>query len=284
MLIGAMLMARLLGIRVVVESDTNAGRADDSWRGAVKKSLYPLLFRVPDRFVPGGTGQARYLANFGVTKDRVTVAQMTVDVEAIRRFCAQGGEGARSAARACWGLSMGEAVAIYVGRLEEHKGVHLLLTAFAAAGAQEKKLRLVIVGDGHLCSQVGAAAASDRRIVYLGRLSGENVLRAYAAADFLVLPSRFEPWGLVVNEAMGCGLPVIVSDRVGCAEDLVRDGETGLVVAADDEHALAAAMVQLARDEATRRRMGEAAEMLISGWTLANEARNLTTAWKVVAS
>lgn len=283
LLVGAMVMGRWLGVRMTVESDTGAGRADDGWRGVVKKVLYPLLFRLPDRFLPGGSRQARYLASFGVTKDRIAVAQMTVDIEAILRFCAQGRDAVRSAARQRWGLLMGETVAIYTGRLEHEKGVTLLLAAFAAAGAQESKLRLIIAGDGLLRSRVDAAAAADRRIVYLGRLSGEDVLRAYVAADFLVLPSQFEPWGLVVNEAMSCGLPVIVSDRVGCADDLVRDGETGLVVAAGDQAALTAAMVRLARDERGRRRMGQAAKRLISPWTLANEARNVISAWEAIA-
>jgi glycosyltransferase involved in cell wall biosynthesis len=282
-LLGALLMGRLLRIPVIVESDTGAGRADHTWRGVVKKLLYAWLFRLPHRFLPGGTRQVRYLAEFGVTKDRMTVAQMTVDVEAIRRFCAENREAERSATRARWGLSVEEAVALYVGRLEEDKGVDLLLAAFAGAAAQYENLRLVIAGDGSLRGRVNAGAAADRRIVYLGRLSGDDVLRAYVAADFLVLPSRFEPWGLVVNEAMGCGLPVILSDRVGCADDLVRGRETGLVVAAGDEAALAAAMVRLARDEAPRRPMGQAAEKLISSWTLGNEARNVISAWEAIA-
>jgi len=281
-LLGALLLGRSLRLPVAVESDTGAGRADETWRGTVKKLLYPLLFRLPGRFLPGGTRQVRYLANFGVTKERMTVAQMTADVEAIRRFCAQGRDGERSAARARWGLSADEAVALYVGRLEREKGVDLLLAAFAVAVARERKLRLAIVGDGSLRPRVEAAAA-DRRIVRLGRLSGEDVLRAYIAADFVVLPSRFEPWGLVVNEAMACGLPVIVSDRVGCADDLVRHGETGLMVAAGDEAELAVAMVQLAQDEPVRRRMGQAAERLISHWTLENEARNIVSAWREIA-
>jgi glycosyltransferase involved in cell wall biosynthesis len=282
-LLGALLMGRLLRIPVIVESDTGAGRADHTWRGIVKKLLYPWLFRLPYRFLPGGTGQVRYLADFGVTKDRITVAQMTVDVEAIREFCAENREGERSAARALWGLAAAEAVALYVGRLEEEKGVDLLLAAYTAAGEQESKLRLVIAGDGSLRPSVNCAAAANRGIIYLGRLSGQDALRAYLAADFLVLPSRFEPWGLVVNEAMACGLPVIVSDRVGCADDLVRDGETGLVVAADDQAALTGAIVRLARDETGRRHMGQAAEKLISSWTLGNEARNVISAWGTIA-
>ena len=94
---------------------------------------------------------------------------------------------------------------------------------------EENDLCLAVAGDGSLRAHVEAIAAKpDCRVTYLGRLSGDDVLRSYLAADLLVLPSLFEPWGLVINEAMACGLPVIVSDRVGCADDLVRPAETGL--------------------------------------------------------
>jgi glycosyltransferase involved in cell wall biosynthesis len=279
-LLGALLMAKSFGIPVAVESDTAEGRADRSWRYWVKKLLYPALFRLPSRFLPGGTRQARYLEGFGVKPNRMTIAQMTVNVSDVRRFCSDNREAARSAARAQWGTSPEDRVVLYVGRLEDHKGVGILLSAFARALAENTYLRLVIAGDGPLRPRVEVVAANaDCRVSYLGRLSGDDVLRAYLAADLLVLPSLFEPWGLVVNEAMACGLPVIVSDRVGCADDLVRPEETGLVVNAGRDIELAAAIRRLAEGEADRRRMGLAAERLISNWTLDNEARNIASAW-----
>jgi glycosyltransferase involved in cell wall biosynthesis len=279
-LLGAMILAKSLRIPVAVESDTAEGRSDRGWRSTVKKVLYPLLFRLPSRFLPGGTRQARYLARFGVKQNRMTLAQMTVDVCAIRQFCATDREALRSAARARWGLSEVERIVLYVGRLEAHKGVLELLAAFNRVTAEEEGLRLVIAGGGTLRSRVVAMATNaNRHVTYLGRLSGDDVLQAYLAADYLVLPSLFEPWGLVVNEAMACGLPVIVSDRVGCADDLVRHGETGLVVGAGHEGDLTAAILQLGRNAPARCRMGQAAEHLISNWTLGNEARNIVSAW-----
>jgi glycosyltransferase involved in cell wall biosynthesis len=287
-LLGALLMARSLRIPVAVESDTAEGRSDRSWRHFwrhwVKKLLYPLLFRLPSRFLPGGTRQARYLGQYGVKQERMTIAQMTVDVCAIRRFCSQNREAARSAARTRWGMAADERIVLYVGRLEASKGVQVLLSAFARAVAEESDLCLAIAGDGSLRAHVEATAAKpDCRVTYLGRLSGDDVLRTYLAADLLVLPSLFEPWGLVINEAMACGLSVIVSDRVGCADDLVRPGETGLIVGAGRDIDLVSAIRQLARDEPARRHMGQAAERLISKWTLGNEARNIVSAWHEIA-
>jgi glycosyltransferase involved in cell wall biosynthesis len=159
-----------------------------------------------------------------------------------------------------------------------------LLSAFARVVAEENDLRLAIAGDGSLRPRVEALAANaDCHITYLGRLSGNDVLRAYLAADVVVLPSLFEPWGLVVNEAMACGLPVIVSDRVGCADDLVRHGGTGLVFGAGDKSSLTDAIRLLVRDAPARRLMRHAAESLISDWTLGKEARNIVCAWRQIA-
>ncbi len=280
----AMLMGKLLRIPVVVESDTGTERATSFWLRTLKKLVYPLLFRLPRRFLPGGTRQARYLARFGVKPERMTIAQMTVDVGAIRSFCSRDRAAIRAAARARWGMSAAEQIVLYIGRLEDYKGIELLLSAFGRAAAAGKDLRLAIAGDGSLRRRVEAVAAdADRHVAYLGRLSGDDVLRAYLAADVVVLTSLFEPWGLVVNEAMACGLPVIVSDQVGCADDLVRHRETGLVVGAGCEQELTAAILELADDAPVRRRMGEAAEKLIAEWTLGNEAQNIISAWSGIA-
>ena len=283
-LAGTLLMAGSLRIPVAVESDTPEGRPVRHWRRLFKQLFYPYLLRLPTRFLPGGTRQARYLAGFGVRQDRITVAQMTVDVCAIRRFCAMDRKAVRAAARTSWGMLFDERIVLFVGRLEPYKGVEVLLSAFARSVQGENELRLAIVGDGSLRPRVEALALDhDRRIIYLGRLSGDDVLRAYVAADFVVLPSLTDGWGLVINEAMACGLPVIVTDRVGCADDLVRDGETGLMVRAGRESELAAAILRLVRDKPERARMAHAAETLISNWTLANEARNITFAWSEIA-
>ena len=127
---------------------------------------------------------------------------------------------------------------------------------------------------------VEAAASREPSIRYAGRLSGDAVWEAYNVVDVFVLSSRFEPWGLVVNEAMAAGLPVIVSERVGCIDDLVRPEETGLIVAAHSPGTLLAAMEQMATQPETRRRMAAEAGRRIAGWTLENEAANVMTAWR----
>ena len=94
----------------------------------------------------------------------------------------------------------------------------------------------------------------------------------------MVLPSRSEPWGFVLNEAMEFALPLVVSEAVGAGPDLVRAGENGLVVPVGDSPALAAALARLADDENLRRRMGRASRALIAGFTPESWARGVARA------
>lgn len=282
LLLTAILMSRLLEIPVVVESDTPLAQGPMSWRKRFKRVLHPLLFRLPSMFLPGGQRQAEYLRHYGVGPERIHVAQMTVDVTAIMRHIDAVGPGARPCLRDRVGLSAASVVFLYVGRLEAHKGVDDLLEAFRRLRAERTDVELLVVGDGSLRERLQADAMSVAGVRIAGRLQDGALLDAYALADVFVLPSRFEPWGLVVNESMAAGLPVIVSDQVGCIDDLVVADSTGLVVPARDPTALYSAMHRLAVDAATRHRMAESARERIAGWTLENEAVNVIHAWREV--
>ena len=137
----------------------------------------------------------------------------------------------------------------------------------------------MVVGRGSLTPTVSEAAAADANISYLGRLAGSEVWDAYLASDIVVVPSRYEPWGLVVNEAMACGRPVVATDRVGCVDNLVVHEETGLVVPGEAPHALADAIGRLASNARLREEMGPAAARIISRWTLQNKAEIIVHCW-----
>lgn len=127
---------------------------------------------------------------------------------------------------------------LYVGRLVEVKNLELLVQTFN----EMPDLELTIVGFGQLEKHLKAMAGSNVRFV--GAVDNEKLPAVYRAADVFVLPSIIEPWGLVVEEALNNGTPVIVSDRVGCKDDLVTK-ETGLVFRHDDAASLKAAVRQM---------------------------------------
>jgi glycosyltransferase involved in cell wall biosynthesis len=281
-LLSALLMARHYGMAVTMETDTPRPHISPLWKRCLKRLWYPLLFRLPTRFLPGGTRQATYLKDYGVSQERITIARMTVDVSAIAAHKACMTNEDRIRVRLAYGLTLEQCVFLYVGRLEPHKGLQELLAAFQRLEVTEDTKALMLVGVGSMYDELKDAARADPLMRCPGRLSGADLLDVYAVADVFVLPSRFEPWGLVVNEAMAAGLPVLATERVGCVDDLVRAGETGMLVPAESVLALTAAMQKLFDDQALRKNMGNNATALIAGWTLEQEADTIVGSWKQI--
>lgn len=279
-LVVAMLLGWYYRVPVFLESDTPIPVGVPFWKRLIKRIAFPLLFRIPKTVLPGGTRQALYFRHYGVPAKRVRVAQMTVDVAHITKFSDQyRGVEAKQGLRLEFGLAENQTVFIFVGRLESYKGIECLLDAFQDLCRSTSNVVLLVVGDGSQRKKATAPSELNPTVRYLGRLESEEVLKAYNAADIAVLPSLFEPWGLVVNEAMASGLPVIVSDRVGCIDDLVKDGQTGLIFPAGCKARLKDSMKYLVENPINRKKMGVQARQLIADWTLENWAINIVSAW-----
>jgi glycosyltransferase involved in cell wall biosynthesis len=160
-------------------------------------------------------------------------------------------------------------LALFVGRLEKEKGVRVLLEAWRLAGLGESAV-LALAGDGRLRGELAAAPQDVRALGFVPR---DHLPALYAAADVLVLPSIrtetfLEPWGLVVNEAMHQGTPVITSDAVGAARGgLVQDGRTGLVAPQGDAAALASRLRSIAQNPQLREALGAAARQEVGRFT-----------------
>ncbi|MFN7941383.1 MAG: glycosyltransferase family 4 protein [Thermoanaerobaculia bacterium] len=251
--------AKRLGLRVMVRGDSS----DVAPRAAWKKLLHRRFLSMYDAFLTVGSQNEAFYARNGVPASRRFRVPHVVDNQRLAEE-AKTHEVNRVTIRGRWGIEADARVALFAGKMIREKNLEELLRAFALAEREERTLRLLLVGDGPLRSEIAARAESlEHRPALVGFLNQSRIAEAYAAADFLVLPSRSETWGLVVNEAMACGLPAIVSDRVGCAADLVREGETGAVYASGDVAGLAARLAEFARDPGWTRAMGVRAQALV---------------------
>jgi glycosyltransferase involved in cell wall biosynthesis len=209
-----------------------------------------------DAFVVPGKSSIEYLKDCGVPEEMIFTAPNAVDTqffsqraEAIRRDAAIHREALRLPAR----------FFLYAGRLVPEKGVFDLLRAYGALAPEVKKdVGLVFVGDGPARSALlqRAAATNPGSVQLVGFAQREQLAAFYALADVFVFPSHTDPWGLVVNEAMACSLPVISSGAAGCVADLVENEWNGRVFSAGDVGQLACAMDELARDAELRSLMG----------------------------
>lgn len=201
-----------------------------------------------DAFVVPGRSSAEYLKSFGVAGHSIFYAPNAVDND----FFAAAAVTQENIPR------MGNLPAqyfLYVGRLVRGKGVFDLLTAYSLL---PKGIRndfgLVFAGNGACRSELEQMARSldGGTISFTGFLEKEELASMYAQAYVLVFPTHSDPWGLVVNEAMACGLPVVATDVAGCTADLIEDGWNGCVVPSRDPAQLAAAMESLARNTSLR--------------------------------
>jgi len=157
--------------------------------------------------------------------------------------------------RAEWGVRENETVALYVGRLAAEKNLALVFRAWDAMREADPAVRLVLVGDG---PERASWQAKRPDAIFCGTRVGEVLAAHYASADVFLFPSLTETWGNVTIEAMASGLAVVAYD-CAAAEEVIRDGENGLVAPPEDEAAFVARAVSLAGAGALRQRLGRAA-------------------------
>jgi glycosyltransferase involved in cell wall biosynthesis len=208
------------------------------WRGA--------LLGQADAVVGMGAQAREVLRGLGVPTQRLFDAPNAHDAEAIEHALAGTDVGmARHGLRAALGAR--ERICLVAGRLVAPKGLRPLLVAWTQLPADLRAhWTLLFVGDGPLRGEIEAAAAraAPGEIALAGALPAARMAELYTAADLLVFASLGDPWGLVVNEALACGLPVLCSRLAGCADDLVSDGENGWVFDPTDATAFAAALAR----------------------------------------
>ncbi|MGP0021552.1 MAG: glycosyltransferase family 4 protein [Candidatus Sulfotelmatobacter sp.] len=250
----SLLWARAHHIPFFLWSESNE---QDLRRGlALVEFLKTRFLRKCSGFVVPGRSAMEYLRVHKVDEDAVFVAPNAVDND----FFAWAAAATRQdAARWRRELVLPERYFLFVGRLVREKGVFELLSAYVKLDeSMRRQVGLVFVGEGAVREQLELQAASvaPGMIRFAGFAQREQLASYYALAEMAILPTYTDPWGLVVNEAMACGLPVIVSQIAGCAADLVKENWNGLLVAPRDVAGLTSAMRRLADQPDLRARMG----------------------------
>jgi glycosyltransferase involved in cell wall biosynthesis len=229
----------------------------------LKRILVTLLF---SGGIVGGKRAASYLQRLGMPAHRIARAYDVVDNDYFSSRAAQFRREANDS-----GKGIPSPYFLFVGRLAPEKNVSTLLQAFGEYRESGGTWSLVIVGDGPLRSalheQVRALLRSGA-VVFTGLKNVHELPQLYAFAGCFVLPSLSEPWGLVVNEAMASGLPVIVSSRCGCVDDLVDDGSNGFIVDSESVSSIAAALARMSKLSLEERaKMAERSQAIIEDYS-----------------
>lgn len=213
-----------------------------------------------------GTQNRRYYEYYGARAEQCFLAPWEIDYTPLEQAFAKA-SAARDAVRDRMGCRSDGCVFVSIGRLVKAKGYDTMIQAMSRLKHKGRNAELLIAGEGPLRTELEAQIAGENAPVrLLGNLDRAGVVEAMTAADAFVLASGYEPWGLVVNEAALCGLPLVVSDAVGAGADLLVEGENGYVYPAGDVDALAERLGRLAGDGELRQAMGAKSRSQLAWW------------------
>lgn len=279
----SMIIARFRGRAVL--------NRDEAWdksaqRGTLKNAVKRLFFMAMRRVCHGwlviGTANRAYYQANGMAPETLFSMPYAVDNDAFRKQ-AEAAAGTRETLRQNLNLEPDRPVILFASKFQSRKRPDDLLAAFAriTTDPDARHPYLVLVGDGEeraALEQKAREMGVDSSVRFAGFQNQSDIPRYYDLCDVFVLPSLLEPWGLVVNEVMNAGRAVIVSDQVGAAADLVRDGENGFIFPAGDVDALSACLRQILSDPDLCKRMGERSRAIIGDWGFEQDLHGLKQA------
>jgi len=257
------LMAKLLRKSIIIWS----GVTEDGYYGKTKNFVSKCLFapvrrftyQHVDAFLAYGHKTATFLTKNRVSPHKVHIATQAVPMDDFTPYL---GHIDKERLKKAMGFT-DKKVILYVGYLIKRKGVAELIEAFKQLNRDDTVL--IIAGAGREASHIKSLAAGQENIYFPGYIEGTEKARYYAIADIFVLPSYVDSWGLVINEAMMFGLPVITTTKVGASE-LIKDN--GIIINPGDVVALKDAMKRMLDDDALRYKMGVRSKEIIKDYTI----------------
>lgn len=263
------------GIRCFIRGESNQLKT----RPAYKRFLHRMFLKLFDRYLFIGEANRQFYLENGVPPDQTYFTPYFVDNDWFKSKIDETGM-TRENWRLKNDIGFDEFVVLFAGKLQKKKNISELIQAVDMIRTARGLACLLVVGDGELRNELQQLAKRlSVRNVFTGFINQGDMAEIYAAADCLVLPSDYdETWGLVVNEAMNFRLPVVVSDRVGCGPDLVRQGKTGYRYRFGHPEQLADILTELSENPVERHRIGEQAFQHIQKYSIETATQGLLKA------
>jgi glycosyltransferase involved in cell wall biosynthesis len=263
----ALAAAKFHGVPILFGTDATSlePRSHSRWKVWIKKRVLPALFRMATVAMASSTATAEYLISLGVARNRVVITPFAADNEYWTNRAAQVD---RESVRASWGISNGNPVVLFCAKLQPWKRPQDVLRAFAQARVPDA--RLVMAGDGPLRGELESEARTlgvANEVIFTGFANQTQLPALYRSADIMVLPSEYDPCPVVVCEAMLCGCPVILSDKIRGRAELVRQAETGYFYPCGDIDSLAALLREVLVNRDLLRKMSAAALQRMKTWS-----------------
>lgn len=248
---------------VLFRGDSHRLHRPKGLKETMKRHIISWIFSKMDAFLHVGKANRRYFQYHCIDNNRIFFSPHAIDN---RRYIdrAENGRQKRKDKRKELGIPEDSKVVIFTGKFIERKRPTDLIRAFTLL--KDKNIRLLMVGSGPLDNQLKNLAAEDFRIVFAGFRNQAEMPELLAASDLLVLPSRFETWGLSINEAMCARLPIITTHMVGASRDLVANGVNGYCIVHGDTETLSRRMSEILASRNTMKAMGNASFQRIQSY------------------
>jgi glycosyltransferase involved in cell wall biosynthesis len=264
----ALMSAKLRGLPVFMRCESHLGLARSAIKASLRRPLLTAYYGLFDALLAIGSANREFYQYFGVPKHKISLVPYTVDNARFARDARLAPE-QRQEIRHSLGIRTGLPAVVFASKLERRKRPDDLIRAAQRLTQQGLDFDLVIVGSGDLEEEIKSLVKSHgpKNTVFPGFINQHMLPKVLGACDVFVLPSENEPWGLVVNEALCAGLPIIVSTDVGCGRDLLRAGENGFVFETGNVDKLAEALQHIIESSELRGSMSEASRRIIAGWS-----------------
>jgi glycosyltransferase involved in cell wall biosynthesis len=273
----AIAACRMRATPIVMYGDSSFPPPEDLAARKLRAGLMRSIVRFTGAFLTSGRYNAEYYLHYGADPRRFFHVPWAIDNE---RFAAAGrfAPGEREALRARLGIRPEEMVVVYSGKLLPRKDPMTLLRAAEAMRLRDRTA-ILFLGHGELREQL-ESFARDRNVhaVFPGFVNQAELPKHYAMADVFCLPSLDDPRATVVNEAMACGLPILITDRCGPSGDIAAHGDNAFVFAAGDVGALSRHLDELAASPELRAHMGQRSRQIIAGWDYETGVRGVLEA------
>ena len=248
--------AKKYNISLILRAESNLKHTQSWLTKWIKKVSFPILFKQFEAFMSIGSHNSELYRHYGVQKKAIHDAPYCVDND----FFAEGATKSAIKAgqlRVSLGIPESDTVFLFMAKFVDRKRP-LDLIAAAVKNKECRNFHVILVGGGELMEACQSAITANQldNVHLVGFINQTELPTYYAAADVFVLPSHYETWGLVLNEAMACGLPSIVSDTCGATQDMIIEGETGYSYPMGDVQQLAILMMLMADSSDNCRQMG----------------------------
>jgi glycosyltransferase involved in cell wall biosynthesis len=280
----AILAAKALGIPVLMRAESWLGEhATSPAKLLMKKLFFQAMRKLVDGVLAVGTRNALYWKYYFGEDFPIFLMPYAVDNDYFEA-CASAAAGQRQVLQEKLELDPSRPVILYASKFVKRKNADQLLEAWLQIRATTTlRPYLLFVGDGEIREQVERRAVQSgcEGVRFLGFRNQTELPLYFDLSDVFVLPARHEAFGLIVNEAMAAGLPVVVSDDVGCADDLVRNGENGYVYPVNDVAALRDALIATLQPGCADV-MGECSREIVATWSFAEDLAGLKAALRQV--